>query len=168
MIHPPETDLRDAANYGMVPPNVNASSTYFIVAPGASFGAGTPELTDGSINSGFSWGMDPATGDLVFYTHSGITDRVEAFRMELSSQDFKWRSGTSFNGILSHNNTGHKTYDFPDATGGLPVLIATAAAGGGAGATLPTIGGSGPTVAAAAGWRKFTDPTGTYFMPYWI
>jgi hypothetical protein len=41
--------------------------------------------------------------------------------------------------------------------------------GGGAAATNATIGGSGPAVAAAAGWLKIFEVGGTpVFIEYWV
>lgn len=121
VIHPPEVDLRDAGD-GMVPDNVTLSTTYLLCAPNAYFGAGTPELVNGSIKDGYSWGVDSATGDLVFRTHASSGAPSEAVRFSLSSQDIQWRSGTSFTGTLLHSITANRTYTFPDRTGTVIVV----------------------------------------------
>lgn len=117
VVHPPETDLRDAALYGMAPTGVALSTTYFLTAPGAWFGAGVPELVDGSIKEGLSWGMDSATGDLLFRSHSGISVPSTAFRLSKTAQNFSWRSETSFWGEFDHTNTADRVYTFKDADG---------------------------------------------------
>ena len=114
--HPPETDLRDLVNYGMVPPNTTLSSVYIVVAPGASFGAGIPDLAIGSIKTGYSWATDSATGDLVFYSHS-FTVKSEALRLANTGQTIEWMSGQSYSGIFSHANTADRTYTFPNKSG---------------------------------------------------
>lgn len=54
------------------------------------------------------------------------------------------------------------------ATGVLQVGNVANALGGGAGATLGTIGGGGPAVAAQAAWLKIKDGAGaTYWVPVW-
>ena len=123
VIHPPETDLRDAAPHGMVPPNKTLSTTYLITAPNAWFGAGTPELVTGSIRSGYSWGMDSSTGDLLFRSHSFSEPAVNAVRFTNTAQTIQWYATKSFYGELSHSNTGNRTYTFPDRTGPVGLML---------------------------------------------
>lgn len=123
VIHPPETDLRDARPNGMTPPNTTLSTTYLITAPGAWFGAGTPELVNGSIRSGYSWGMDSSTGDLLFRSHTFSETPVNAVRFTNTSQRIQWYSATSFYGELYHANTGNRSYTFPDRTGPLGMML---------------------------------------------
>lgn len=123
VIHPPETDLRDAASSGMVPPNRSLSTTYLITAPGAWFGAGTPELVNGSIRSGYSWGMDSATGDLLYRSHSFSETPVNAVRFTNTAQTIQWYATKSFYGELTHSNTGNRTYTFPDRTGPVGMML---------------------------------------------
>jgi hypothetical protein len=52
-------------------------------------------------------------------------------------------------------------------SGVLGITSPAPAAGGGAGATLTTIGGSGPTSAGQAGWIKVTVNGTTAYLPYW-
>lgn len=124
VIHPPETDLRDAKDYGMVPPNTALSTTYFLVAPGAWFGAGTPELVLGSLRSGFSWGMDSSTGDLLFRSHNYSESPSSAVRFTNTAQTIQWHAarGQAY-GELTHVNTVNRTWTFPDVTGPVGVML---------------------------------------------
>lgn len=138
VIHPPETGPEDAAGYGMVPPGITLSTTVMVTAPGAYFGAGIPQLTNGSIKDGYLWGMDATTGDLVWYAIYNSSPGVEAFRMMLSTGNFRWTSatglvgGTNYYGEFEHGNTGNRIYTFPDQTG--PVAIMLTGTGSPAGA----------------------------------
>jgi hypothetical protein len=161
VIHPPETDLRDSASHGMVPPNKSLSTTYLIAAPGAWFGAGTPELVNGSIRSGYSWGMDSSTGDMLFRSHSFSEAADIAVRFTNTSQTIQWYSATSFYGELNHANTADRRYTFPNHAGVVLVSAATDAPGGGATATNGTIGGSGPTSATMSAWERIKRNDGT-------
>ncbi len=124
VIHPPETDLRDAKDFGMVPPNTTLSTTYLICAPGAWFGAGTPELVNGSLRSGFSWGMDSTNGDLVFRSHSFSESPSDAVRFTNTAQTIRWHAarGQAY-GELTHVNTVNRTYTFPDYTGPVGIMV---------------------------------------------
>lgn len=115
--HPPETDLRDVASYGMVPPNVSLSTCYVDVGPGAFFSAGIPELVNGRIKDGFSWGWDSATGDLIYRSHVSSGAPSNAVRFNVATQNVSWYSNTSFQGILDHANTADRTYTFPNISG---------------------------------------------------
>lgn len=117
IIHPPETDLRDARTFGMVPPNQSLSTTYFMTAPNAWFGAGTPELATGAPRSGYSWGMDTSTGDLLFRSHSFSESAANAVRFTNSSQTIQWYATRSVYGELYHFNTANRVYTFPDLSG---------------------------------------------------
>lgn len=117
VLHPPETDLRDVDSYGMVPPGVTLSTSYYLVAPGAYFGCGVPELVNGAIKDGFSWGVDSSTGDLVFNSHSASAAASEAVRFTKTAQNIQWRSGTSFDGVFNHAITAGRTWTMPDKTG---------------------------------------------------
>jgi hypothetical protein len=166
---PPEVDLQYARNYGLVPPNATVSTMYVMVAPGAWFAAGVPELGNGTMKDGYIWGFESATGDLVWKTHSNSQAAIEAMRFTLTSQNFSWRSGTSFNGVLDHANTANRTYTFPDTSGTVLVGISTDAPGGGAAATLGTIGGSGPATATMSAWEKVIRKDGTTaWIPTWV
>lgn len=117
VFHPPETDLRDAKNLAMQPSNVTLSTTYILVAPGAYFGAGVPELVTGRLKDGYSWGMDTTTGDMLFRSHSDSQTPFEAVRFTKTSQNIRWMSQQSFYGEIDHANTANRTYTFPDASG---------------------------------------------------
>jgi hypothetical protein len=114
-ILPPEVSLADSSD-GYVPPNITTSTTYFGVGPGAYFYAGLPELANGAVKSGYSWGVDTSTGDLVFRTHPVSTTPSNAVRFN-SSGNVAWYSGTSYQGIFDHANTSDRTYTFPDESG---------------------------------------------------
>lgn len=164
VIHPPETDLRDARTFGMVPPNQSLSTTYFMTSPGAWFGAGTPELATGAPRSGYSWGMDSSTGDLLFRSHSFSEPADNAVRFTNTAQTIQWYATKSFYGELSHANTADRTYTFPDSTGTVLVhtLVANAA---GAAVTVGNTGGSGPASSTIAKWlRVIGEDGGTYFV----
>jgi len=113
---PPEVNLVDTEN-GFMPDGIDLSTTYFLVGPGAWFGAGQPEFSDGGIQDGYSWGQDTATGDLIFRAHVNSAAPVTAFKLDLATQNFAWKSGTAYYGIFEHANTGERTYTFPDASG---------------------------------------------------
>lgn len=124
IVHPPETTPADQESYGMVPPNKTLSTTYFMTAPGAYFASGTPQMAIGGVTSGWSWGMDTATGDLVWRTHvQGVP--TTGMRFILASQNFAWYSGTSYEGIFEHANTGNRTYTVPDLTASVELFQVT-------------------------------------------
>lgn len=119
-ILPPEVDMQYARTQGLVPPpnsGLRSSVVYFITGPGAWFGAGVPELGNGTMKDGYIWGFDSTTGDLVWKTHSNSQAAIEAMRFVLASQNFQWRSGTSFYGEFDHANTANRVYTFPDKSG---------------------------------------------------
>jgi len=56
-----------------------------------------------------------------------------------------------------------------DSTGLIQYGLGVIAMGGGAAPTFGTIGGSGPTAAAQAAWKKEKSSTGTvYYIPVWV
>jgi hypothetical protein len=113
IIHPPETTPADQDAYGMVPPRATMSTTYFMTAPGAWFGSGTPQLAIGGITSGWSWGMDTTNGDLLWRSHVNGTP-TNGIRFVNATQNIAWYSGTSFTGTIDHVNTANRTYTFVD------------------------------------------------------
>jgi hypothetical protein len=125
--HPPETDLRDLEEYGMVPPDTTLSEMRVICAPGASFGVGIPELATGGINTGANWVYDSDTGDVVWHTYSFSTES-EAIRLTNPAQLIRWMSGQSYYGEFSHTNTANQTWTFPDVTATIAAMIFTVAA----------------------------------------
>lgn len=76
----PELDMSDALT-SFEPAGVSPSDTYFVVSPGVRFGAGTPRVSDGGLQDGFSWEAEGATGDLVFYRHASDGTETEALRI---------------------------------------------------------------------------------------
>lgn len=162
--HPSETDLRDIPA-GLVPPNTSMSTTTVTVGPNAYFAAGVPELANGGIKSGYRWGVDSATGDLVFYSISFSQPPLEAVRFCNTGQVIRWRSTENVYGELSHANTGNQRYSFPDVTGYVGIISAVVADGGGTLVTNGHTGGSGPASAAIAKWIKIRASDGAdYFI----
>ena len=114
--HPPETDLRDVKNWGMVPPNTPVSTVYRISGPGAWWGCGVPELVDGSIKEGWSWGMETSTGNLNFRSHSGISAPSVGVVFVKTSQNIRWYSGQSSYVEIDHAASANRTATFVDLT----------------------------------------------------
>lgn len=165
VFHPPETDLRDAP-VGMVPNGVTLSTMTVAVGPNAYFAAGVPELTNGSIKSGYRWGVDTTTGDLVFYSVSFSQPAIEAIRFCNTGQVIRWKSTQGVYGELSHANTSNQRYAFPDVTGRV-VVNTSVVADNGAGTIVTNghTGGSGPVSATIARWLKVRADDGQdYFI----
>ena len=114
--HPPETDLRDISA-GLIPPNTTLSTMYVLAGPGAYFGAGLPQLVNGRIKDGWSWGMDTSTADLLFRSHVSSAAPSTGIVFVNSSQNFRWYSGQSYYGEFDHAVTANRTYTFPDKSG---------------------------------------------------
>lgn len=166
--HPPETDLRDSDDYGLAPPGVTLSTFYVMCGPNAYFGAGTPELVNGTLKEGYSWGANTTTGDLEFRSHSSSQAADVGVVFTKSGQNIRWYSGRDYYGEFDHFNTANRTYDWPDTDMSVLGIITRDGLGGGAAATLGTIGGTGPTVAGQAGWMRVMDEAGvTRWTPYW-
>jgi hypothetical protein len=142
------------------------STTTITVGPNAYFAAGVPELANGSIKSGFRWGADTTTGDLVFYSISFSQAPIEMMRLCNAGQVIRWKSTESAYGELSHANTGNQRYSFPDTTG-LVFVNTLVGADNGAG-TLVTnghTGGSGPVGAGIKAWLRMRAQDGLdYFV----
>lgn len=73
-------------------------------------------------------------GSVLFIGATGILaqDNANFFYDDSANElllggDVKWRSGTSFYGILEHSNTANRTYGFPDISGSVAILSASAA-----------------------------------------
>jgi hypothetical protein len=148
---------------------VTLSKAFFGVAPGARFAAGTPESANGGVSTGYSWGVDSATGNLQFYSHPNTTIQDLAVIFGNSDQNIYWYSGTDYWGMVEHANTANRTYTFPDVSGTVIVSLATDALGGGAAPVLGTIGGAGPGTAAQNKWERIKCFDGTTrWVPTWI
>ncbi len=76
---PPEVDLSDVDD-DFAPEGLDLSASLVVVGPRTRFGAGSPELAGGGLRTGYTWGVDPATGDLVFWRHDAAGVATEAFR----------------------------------------------------------------------------------------
>jgi hypothetical protein len=155
--------LRDIP-VGLVPQNTSLSTTTVTVGPNAYFAAGVPELVNGSIKSGYRWGVDTTTGDLVFYSISFSQPPIEAIRFCNAGQVIRWRSTENFYGELSHANTGNQRYSFPDTTG--TVLVNTLVAADGATSLVLNghTGGSGPTSTTMKAWLKMRGMDGLDYL----
>ena len=119
-LFPPEIGPEDRES-GYAPPGVTLSNTFLGVAPGARFAAGTPESANGGVSTGFSFGVDSATGNLEFYSHPNTTIEDLAVIFGNSDQNIYWYSGVEFWGMIEHANTANRTYTFPDASGTIPL-----------------------------------------------
>jgi hypothetical protein len=166
--HPIETDLRDVAS-GMIPDGVALNDFYVICAPNAYFGVGVPNLVNGSIQSGYRWNMDTATGDLVFSSISFSQNPIEAVRFTNSSQTIQWKNGMYRYGELYHQNKTNRRYTFPDATGNVLVFGTTAYASG----TQVTLTGQltgGPANPTVFRWMPTVDPQSnlTVYIPLFV
>jgi hypothetical protein len=166
VILPPEVSMADAPS-GFAPPGVTKSTTYFTVGPGAYFAAGTPETANGGVATGYSWGVDTATGNLVFRTHPTDTIATDAIRFTNPGQNIAWRSGTTKWGELDHANTGDRIYFFPDVSGDVMVSRYAVDPAFGATATLGAIDAPGPTTAAMWKWVYATIGNVSGFIPMW-
>lgn len=117
---PPEVGMEDEPA-GFAPAGVTKSTTYFVAGPGVYFAAATPELANGGVYTGYSWGVDSTTGDLIFYSHGSDTIQDAAVKFGNTTQDIYWRSGTDFYGQLAHAITADRTWTFPDVSGTVPL-----------------------------------------------
>ena len=152
---------------GFNPPGVTKSTTFYTMGPGAYFAAGTPETANGGIATGYSWGVDTATGNLVFRTHPTDTIATEAIRFTNPGQNIAWRSSTAFWGEFDHANSADRTYFFPDVSGDVLISHYTVDPAFGATATLGAIDAPGPTTAEMWKWVYATVGGVTGFIPMW-
>jgi len=120
---PPEVDL-EKIDEDLAPNGLDLSDVFMIADPETRWGAGLPELADGGLRRGFSWGNERGgTGDLVFYTHDETGTEVEAFRL----------TGTVGGGVFGHTLIPHAEIEFGDAgipfplMAGVPVQLITPA-----------------------------------------
>ncbi|ANS05707.1 hypothetical protein [uncultured Mediterranean phage] len=114
--HPAEVSLADARLKAMAPDGITVSTIYVTVSPSAFFAAGVPELVDGTIKDGWSWGGD-SNNDLVFYSHINSGGQDAGFMLDLSAQDYAFRSNTDFWGTFTHAITANRTWTMQDITG---------------------------------------------------
>lgn len=121
VILPPETGMQDEP-LGFDTGGLTKSTTYFIVGPGAYFGAGTPETANGGLYTGWSWGVDSATGDLRFRSHASDSTASTAVKFALGTGNFSWLSGTGFWGEFDHANTADRVWVFPNKSGTVALL----------------------------------------------
>ncbi len=105
---------------------------------------------------------------------TSMTRMASAIRLR-SSMYMHWDEsgavGTLFNATTSiHHvcdNQGNLRLGVDVGTGLIYTAIGTIAPGGGAGATLGTIGGTGPATAAQNSWGRMNFNGTTYFIPLW-
>lgn len=105
---------------------------------------------------------------------TGMSRMASAVRLR-STQYIHWEEtgaiGTQFDAVSSIlnlcSNQGTPVFGVEVATGVGHWVQAAIALGGGAAATLGTIGGSGPGTATQAGWEKVVLNGVTYYRPLW-
>jgi len=122
VILPPEVSSGDHAK-GYVPPGISLSTVYFLTGPGAYFGAGIPEVANGTLQDGWSWGMDSATGDLIFRSHVSSAAADDGFMLDVSAQNFGFRSNTDYWGMFDHAISAARTWTMPDRSGTVVVGV---------------------------------------------
>ena len=154
-------DRRYAAMQGQT-----LSGAWFGVGPGAEFFAGPVDLPTGKPKDAWSWTSD-TSGNLVFKAHYAANAGVEAVKLELNGQRIGMKCRTGFYGYLQHFNTAERNWTFPDISGQVVVHSGAVVNGGGSTATLGTIGGSGPTVAAQWGWGITWHNGTAFYQPLW-
>lgn len=167
--HAIETDLRDSMTNGMAPDGVQLNDFYVICAPSAFFGVGVPNLTNGSIQSGYRWHVDSTNGDLVFDSISYSQTPVEAMRFTNTAQTIQWMSGVYRYGELYHANTANRRYTFPDTTGTV-ALFGDAIYPSGTPAAISAGFSSGPVNAIVYRWIPWLDTltNQTVYIPAFI
>lgn len=166
---PPEVQMGDHDS-GFAPNGIDVSDTFVIAGPNVYFGAGNFNETNGRVEDGFSWGMDPATGDLVFKDHTGGVHEVEALRLQKMTGRLLWRGTTGKIATLTHSNNADVTYTFPNFQGQIVVSDTSSDPGAGATALLGKIGGSGPTNTHFMNkWERIMCKDGRRrWVPCWI
>lgn len=112
VIMDPEVDLTHSPDFI---PNLTTSTSYFMVASRAAFGAGTPDETTGSIKNGYSWKVD-SSFNLIFSSHSITAVKTNAVQFTAGGQIIFF-DATGFGGTLTHSITTARVWTFPDATG---------------------------------------------------
>lgn len=166
---PPEVQMGDHES-GFAPNGIEVSDTFVIAGPNVYFGAGNFNETNGRIEDGFSWGMDTATGDLVFKDHTRGVHEVEALRLQKMTGRLLWRGTTGKIATLTHSNNANITYTFPNFQGQIVVSDTTSTPGAGATALLGKIGGAGPTNTQFMNrWERIMCKDGVRrWIPCWI
>lgn len=77
LVLPPEVGMEDVDS-DFLPPSsgINVSTTMLAVGPGALFAAGTPDLENGGMATGYTWRDDSGTLRFASSASSVLTDRV--------------------------------------------------------------------------------------------
>lgn len=124
VILPPEVNPNDHSN-GYAPNGVTCSTVYCIAGPNVSWGVGIPEISDGSIQDGFSWGMDTSNGDMVIQRHANGAIAEEAGRWANSNGLFTWAQSMNVQGALEiDGNLNHDGVNIGFFGGALSAQIA--------------------------------------------
>lgn len=122
------TDVRDQNSTGTDPSWVSSgSASFFGFAPNIKQFFGYPNLSDGTIKKGWHTRFDSATGKLTFglkeqagtdtdlATFPANTSDPFTFASDLQADDdLIFKSGTSYKGTQSHNNSADRVYSWPD------------------------------------------------------
>ncbi len=111
---PPEVGMEDRGE-SLAPGSRTISSSLVLAGPGVSWGAGIPDVTDGSISDGVIWTADASDNLLFTVAKAGV--ETDAFRIANANARPGWTDGTSFWGDLAHANTKDRTWTFPDRDG---------------------------------------------------
>lgn len=118
---PPEVGLEDASA-GFTPTVGDVSEVYFMAGPGAWFGVGVPEIANGGLAAGYSFGRDDSNGDLLFRSHAADTLPDTAVKFTNTAQNIAWASGTAFFGTIDHVISADRTWTFPNKSGTVALL----------------------------------------------
>lgn len=148
---PPELSIDDY-NTSFAPAGRTLSTPYFVAGPSTYFGAGIPNLTTGAVKTGYRWGV--ASGKLIFdQIDSSGTVTANVMTLDASAKiGFK---------TASPANTFHV------ATADVRMDLLIDPPGGGAVATLGTIGGTGPTRNTQDSWGRINLNGTTYWVALW-
>lgn len=148
VIVPPEVDLEKIDN-DLAPNNLSLSKTFFMASPEVRFGAGLPELADGGLKSGHSWGADRATGDLDFYAHDSVGAETLAATFRADGTFFSKRAVTTTGApytVIATDDvilaTATVTITLPDAAVNLGRTIEVKNIGTSVTVTVDTAGGN--------------------------
>lgn len=90
LVTPPEVDISDIDDT-FAPTGLTVSPTYLATAPGAYFGAGTPELATGGLMNGWSWGSSGT--ELKFRSHSNVGVATDFLTFRIASNDVVLNDG---------------------------------------------------------------------------
>lgn len=84
VIMPPEVDLSQI-DEDLALGEQSLSQVFGVMSPEGRWAAGLPELVTGGVRDGFSWGVERATGDFVWYAHDSQGATTEVWRWTAGS-----------------------------------------------------------------------------------